>query len=234
MAASTYNPNDPTQAAFLAALAKGESPTTANPALSGYGNVNLAGASTDQYGFPQWSGAVVNGSPTHAAGIYQFQPSTWDSVASEYGLNFQNPADQSAAAWNLAANTYAANNGGASLESALASGNYASVANTLGSTWTSLSANELSSAFSSGAANPTGAAASGGTSTASGGVMSTIANALGIAQIEETITNLFVRGGVFVLGFLLIAFGLYYLADKASDGAISDGVKSAAKSAAAA
>ena len=80
----------------------------------------------------------------------------------------------------------------------------------------------------------TSSAASGGTSTASGGVMSTIANALGIAQVEETITNLFVRGGVFVLGFLLIAFGLYYLADNASDGAISDGVKTAAKSAAAA
>ena len=90
-----YNPYDPTQQAFLSALASGEAGTAGY--MSGVGpngGSDLTGAPTDQYGFPQWNGF----GNSHAAGEYQFQPATWDAVAAQHNLNFGNPADQNAAA----------------------------------------------------------------------------------------------------------------------------------------
>lgn len=143
-----YNPNDPTQQAFLATLQQGESGGYSNPYFIGYGGANLTGASTDAFGFPQWTGASVNGSETHAAGAYQFQPGTWDQIAAQYNLNFQNPADQNAAAWYLAQQNYNNSTGG-SLYNDLNSGDYQQVATTLLPTWTSLNATNLASNFGS-------------------------------------------------------------------------------------
>ena len=228
---NTYNAADPTQAAFLAALQNGEN-ASGNPSL-GYGGTDLSTAPTNQYGFPLWGGVATSGGPTHAAGLYQFQPGTFDPIAAQLGLNFQNPADQNAAAWALASHNYAAANGGASLESALQAGDYSGVANTLQSTWASLNPSRLASAFGTGATpSSTG---TGGTSAGTASATpsaSILSPSTWLPALDADIKNLFVRGGVFLLALVMIAFGLYYLADQATDGAVSDGVKAVAKDAA--
>jgi muramidase (phage lysozyme) len=139
--AVAYNPNDPRQQALLAAINAGEASPTVypNPYVIGTGGVNLSGAPTDAYGFPIWSGT----GNSHAAGAFQFQPGTWDSIASQYNLNFQNPADQNAGAWYNAQQAYAANTNGGSLYDALGSGNPGQVTSALGGQWTGLSTSAL-------------------------------------------------------------------------------------------
>lgn len=137
-----YDPNDTTQLSFLAALGLGES-GSANGYSTGYGGVSTSGAPTDQYGFPTWGGSSTAAGPTHAAGEFQFQPSTWDAIASQFGLNFQNPQDQNAGAWYTAESTYYSATGG-DLETALKSGNYASVQQALESVWPSVNGNQSS------------------------------------------------------------------------------------------
>jgi hypothetical protein len=100
-----YNPNDPLQQAFLSALGLGETGDVANSSVIGVGGSNLSGViasgNVDQYGFPIWNGT----GNSHAAGTYQFEPSTWDSIASEFHLSFGNPNDQALGAWELAQQT---------------------------------------------------------------------------------------------------------------------------------
>lgn len=129
-----YNPDDPIQAAFLASLAEGESGGSSYALTEGVGGTNLSGDPTDEYGFPEWSGF----GDSQAAGIYQFEPSTWDSLAAEYNLNFGSAADQSEGAWYLAQQTYATDNGGASLYTALQNGNIGTVQSSLASVWPSV------------------------------------------------------------------------------------------------
>ena len=141
-----YNPDDPAQAGFLAALAQGETGGSANSAFTGTGGANLSGLATDQYGFPSWSGL----GNSHAAGTFQFQPGTWDTIAAQFGLNFQNPQDQAEGAWYLAQQTYAQQNNGASLETALNTPSaYGTIQSSLKNVWTSVTGNQ---------ANPTGLA----------------------------------------------------------------------------
>ena len=214
---NTYDPTNPTQAAFLATLQAGEN-ASGNPLL-GYGGANLANAPTDAYGFPEWAGVGT----THAAGLYQFQPGTWDGIASQLGLNFQSTADQQKAAWDLAATNYANANGGASLETALASGNYASVASTLDSTWTSLSADALAKGMANAAVAPGDlAAAASGAASNSSGVGAAISNFLGITKFQADVVNMFSRGGVMILAVVIIGFGLAYLGDSATGGKLKD------------
>jgi len=150
--AIAYNPSDPAQAAFLSSLAAGESGGYGNALDLGVGGSNLSGAPTDQYGFPQWGGY----GDSHAAGIYQFQPGTWDQVAAQYGLNFQNPADQNAAAWYLAQDTYGQKTGG-SLEDALNSGQFSSIQSALAGVWPSIAGSKfVSSLTGQGTSTPTG------------------------------------------------------------------------------
>lgn len=220
-----YNPADPTQAAFLAAVAHGESGGNANSAMLGFGGANLAGAPTDAFGFPIWSGATTAAGPTHAAGTYQFQPATWDQIAGANRLNFQNPADQAAGAWDLAASTYAAKNSGANLETALQNGDFGGAASTLSPTWASLTATELAAAFNGNAAAsaPSAAGASGVSSgTPSAPTASVWSPSTWLPALDASIKNLFVRGGVFLLALILIAFGLYYLADQQTDGKLTE------------
>jgi hypothetical protein len=231
---NTYDPTNASQVAFLAALQSGEN-ASGNPEL-GYGGANLANAPTTANGFPIWSGVATSGGTTHAAGLYQFQPATWNSVANQLGLNFQNPADQNEAAWDLASANYAQANGGASLQSALDSGQYAQVASTLQPTWTSLTANRLSTAASAVSAGTTSAAGALGSAIAalSGGnaVTGAIAGAVGagavgLTSFQTDIVNMFARGGVMILAVIVIAFGLFFLTDHASGGAVSKTAKAA-------
>lgn len=133
-----YNPNDPTQQSFLQRIRSGES-TGPNAYFQGYGNVDLSGAPTNSTGFPIWSGnAAAN---THAAGGYQFQPGTWNPIATKYNLNFQNPADQDAAAWYDAQTVYQNKTGG-DLTTSLAT-NPSGVGSALHSEWTSVNQNSF-------------------------------------------------------------------------------------------
>lgn len=197
MAGVAYNPNDPTQQQFLSALALGESGGFGSPETVGFGGTNLSGYPTDQYGFPQWGG-VGN---THAAGIFQFQPGTWDPVAAEHGLNFQNPSDQAAGAW------YVAQQADPSLYQDLQSGNFQKVQSALSSIWPSVlgSASNptgLAGALGSGAGSPvpgpsTGAPAASSDSQPTG--------------IFGTIENWLLRGGLLLVGAVIIMVAGYIL-----------------------
>src|SRR5579862_4690930 len=137
---ATYTGYDPTQNSFLAALAQGETGSAGLGALfEGTGGTDLSGSPTDAFGFPQWSGTGTS----HAAGIYQFQPSTWDALASQYGLNFSSAADQNAGAWDLAQQTYASKTGG-DLETDLQAGKFSQIQAALASTWPSVLGNGAS------------------------------------------------------------------------------------------
>lgn len=132
-----FDPNDPVQQAFLSALALGETGNSSYAATEGVGGTDLAGdTSTDSAGFPLWSGE----GDSHAAGIFQFEPATWDSIAQQYGLNFANTSDQEAGAWYLAQQTYSADTG-RSLYSDLSSDNYSFLDTALAKVWPSVAGN---------------------------------------------------------------------------------------------
>jgi len=130
-----YNPDDPLEQAFLGALALGESGGASNSATLGVGGTDLSSfinsGAVDRYGFPLWQGQ----GNSHAAGTWQFEPSTWDSIASQYNLNFENPSDQAEGAWYLAQQT------DPDLYSQLQSGDYSSIQSALKSVWPSVSGN---------------------------------------------------------------------------------------------
>jgi hypothetical protein len=134
-----FNPNDPVQQQFLSSLALGETANSSYAATEGFGGVNLADAPTDQYGFPQWQGQ----GNSHAAGIFQFQPATWDALAQQYGLNFSDAGDQEAGAWYLAQQTYNTKTGG-NLYGDLSTGNTSKLNSALASVWPSVSGNAAS------------------------------------------------------------------------------------------
>lgn len=189
MSVTPYNPNDPTQQAFLANLMKGEDASGA-PFL-GYGGVDLTGVGGDQYGFPQWGGAATgNGQTTHAAGLFQFQPGTWDQIASQFGLNFQNPSDQAAGAWYLAQQSYA-NATGNDLTTALANGDTSNVNSVLASVWPSLGNGQAAAGTTST-----------GSSSQSGGLW---------ANIED----FFVRFGLIIVGGAIVLIALWALLSNA-------------------
>ena len=205
--AIAYNPDDALQTSFLAALAQGETGGSTFASTEGVGGSNLAGDAVDQYGFPQWEGE----GNSHAAGTYQFQPGTWDTIASEFNLNFSSASDQSAGAWYLAEQTYQQQTGG-SLESALQSGDYSSIQSALASVWPSVTGNaaapqglaaNLSSAVSSGTATATSAA-----DTASASAAPSSATSGGASGIVST---LFTRGALIVVGAIVIVVALWML-----------------------
>lgn len=132
-----FNPNDPIQQSFLSALALGETGNSSYAATEGVGGANLANLQTqDEYGFPEWGG---QGS-SHAAGIFQFQPGTWDEVASKYNLNFGSTTDQEAGAWYYAQQVYGQKTG-SSLYGDLMQGNLSKLDQALSSAWPSVMGN---------------------------------------------------------------------------------------------
>lgn len=212
MAGVAYNPNDPLQAGFLVALAHGETGGSSDPYNTGVGGSNLSGSSIDAYGFPQWEGQ----GNSHAAGAFQFQPSTWDSIAQEFDLNFQNPNDQNAGAW------YLAQKADPNLESDLQSGNYSTIQQDLQSIWPSVSGN---------AASPQGlAAALGGSvstgqaiaadqtaaNNASGGSTGSSKSSGGmLSSLWSDVTSPFVRLTLIIVGSVIIFVGLWMLLSNA-------------------
>jgi hypothetical protein len=204
-----YNPSDQAQQSFLSALALGETGGASNAATLGYGGTDLSGATGDQFGFPSWTGL----GNSHAAGIYQFQPATWDNLAKNYNLNFSNPQDQSAGAWILAQQTYAAKTGG-SLSDALAAGNYSSVQDALHSIWPSVSGNgSAPQGLAANLAAGVGAAIPGaaGAEAIAGGSGSSSAP-LGIIG---AIDNWFVRFGLVAVGGIVVIAALWALLSNA-------------------
>lgn len=203
MPSVAYNSSDPTQQAFLSALAQGEAGKYGYS--GGVGNTDLSTVSSaDQYGFPQWGGF----GNSHAAGEYQFQPATWDAVASQHGLNFSNPADQNAAAWYYAQDTYANKTGG-SLTDALAKGDYTGVQAALASVWPSVTGNGATPGLAKSLSAGTGAPISGANPIS--------ADTAGfdplhpIQSLSNVVTSEFVRIGLFVIGGLIILVALWKL-----------------------
>lgn len=60
----------------------------------GYSGVDLSNAPLNKYGFPIWSGAMGPAGISHAAGLYQFEPKTWEEGASALGITDFSPASQ--------------------------------------------------------------------------------------------------------------------------------------------
>lgn len=199
MTGVAYNPSDPTQQAFLSALALGESGSNGS-LFEGFGSTpghvtDLSSAPRDAFGFPQWGGV----GDTHATGIYQFQPATWDGIASQYGLNFGNAADQNAGAW------YLAQQKDPNLEADLQSGAISKVQSALGSTWTSITGSQFVAALTGqipGASIPAGATAAGGGAAASG---------TAAPGIIDDIENWFLRGGLILVGGIVVIIALWGL-----------------------
>lgn len=202
--AVAYNPDDPLQAGFLSALAQGETGGSSYAATEGVGGTNLSGYSTDQYGFPIWNGL----GNSHAAGTFQFQPSTWSSVASQYDLNFQNPQDQSEGAWLLAQKTYSNATGGQSLETALSTGQFSSVQSALASIWPSVTGNASQPA---GLANALGGDISTAQSSSAAGTSSNASANTATAASSSGIGGYFVRGGLILIAAVVIIVALWKL-----------------------
>jgi muramidase (phage lysozyme) len=230
-----YNSDDPYQTGFLNALALGETGGAQGSAMMGVGGSNLSGDPTDQYGFPVWEGE----GNSHAAGTYQFQPGTWDTIAGQLGLTSFSPSNQDEAAWTLAEQTYYQQTG-QSLESALQAGNYSSVQSALKNVWPSVTGNQanptgLSSVLSnyiSGsntaiaandqAGSTTSPSTSDLTSPGSGtavegadpnGFSAKIAGAGGgiLSSVIGGTENLFERGGLLLIGAIVIIAALWAL-----------------------
>lgn len=215
MSQIAFNPNDPLQSSFLSALALGETGSGGvSAANEGYGGVSTSGDATDQFGFPSFAGGSTSAGPTHAAGIFQFEPGTWDTIASQFGLNFSNPSDQEAGAWYEAQQTYK-NATGQDLESALQNGDYSSIQSALAGVWPSVTGNAanpqgLAAAIKSGAgpslggANPSAQQQHAALNAANGG---SSADGSFVAGIED----FFVRFGLIIAGGVIIVVALWQL-----------------------
>lgn len=203
MSQVAYDPNNAQQNAFLAALEKGESGGSAGAYSVGVGGSDLTGSTTDQYGFPIWNG-VGN---SHAAGAYQFQPSTWDNIASEFGLNFNDPEDQNAGAWYLAQQT------DPNLSTDLATGNYSAIQSALAKVWPSVTGNAASP---QGLANTLGGATAANAAPTGGNAAGTGSAAVNpilhpIQAAEDAAQNLFTRGAMIVIGGIVLLVALWLL-----------------------
>lgn len=128
--------------AFLDALAIGESAAADDDATYAMLYGGEAIDAPPWLGFPDWDGVKVGESMTHAAGRYQFEPATYDSMCALAGIvepTFA-PEEQDRLAWLDACHVYRRKTG-KHLATALLDGrNHADIAVTLHSEWTSLSA----------------------------------------------------------------------------------------------
>jgi len=211
--ATAYDPNNSTQRGFLAAIALGESGGKSNSYTLGAGGTDLSGAgTTGNYGFPSWGGTTggLGVGTSHGAGAYQFEPGTWNSIASKYGLNFQNPADQDAGAWYLAQQVYQKKTGG-DLETALEEGNYSSVQSALNGTWGTTGNGATPQGLAYDLAHGIGSSVVGGNSgtTVSSGGSGTSSSSSG--GVLGTIQSYFVRGGLLLVGGLVVLVALWVL-----------------------
>jgi hypothetical protein len=85
--------------------------------------------------FPNWSGAVVGGKTTHAAGPWQFQPATYAEIVAMTGRPGFYPADQLANAWVLGVRDFGTRTHGGDLLAALKAGQFDQVSTALQATW---------------------------------------------------------------------------------------------------
>jgi len=60
----------------------------------GYGGVDLSKAPLGPNGFPQWEGKMGPAGISHAAGLYQIEPGTWNPIAAELGITDFSPQSQ--------------------------------------------------------------------------------------------------------------------------------------------
>ena len=233
-----YDPTNATQTAFLNSLALGETNTAGvNAANEGVHGIDLQGAPRDQWGFPEWSGF----GSSHAAGTFQFQPGTWGPIASKFGLNFKNPQDQYSGAWELAQQTYQAKTGG-SLIDALQAGDYSSVQSALAGVWPSVGGNGATGgkslaydlAHGIGASNgPSGPSATTPTDATTGVTAGGPTIGSMISSAASGIENFFVRGGLILVGAIVVGLALWQLLSQHSSvPSPGDAVKAAGQAAA--
>lgn len=218
MADVAYVPDDVTQGAFLSALALGETGGVSNAYSLGYapgGGVDLSTtAQHDAFGFPVWSG--FGGS--HAAGAFQFEPKTWDYEAAQHGLNFANPADQNAAAWYEAQDTYAAKTGGRSLYQDLKAGDFSRLQDALKSIWPSVTGNAAAPA---GLAADIAAGKGANLDTANAPNPDAVGNVAGnaakgivgglLSPLTAAATDTLVRAGLIAIGGVILFVALWQL-----------------------
>lgn len=94
---------DQIQAEILKRIASGEA--------KGYNELYGGGRFEGFADHPRQSFIGPDGRKTSAAGLYQFQPGTWDEQARKLGLKDFSPGSQDQAAWDLAQSRYRAATG---------------------------------------------------------------------------------------------------------------------------
>lgn len=125
--------------AFLRVLGAGE----ARSYNATYDGTPTGGQVADLSQFPHTAGAQGPAGPSHAAGLYQFEPATWQQQQQQTGVTDFSPQSQDKAAWNLASTTYSQNTNGRSLQTDLASGQTGLIPDALRTQWPSLNANSV-------------------------------------------------------------------------------------------
>lgn len=131
-----YDPSDRWQAALLSAIALGETGGRKDAMWLGVGGVDLRACPRNSHGFPIWAGRHFPTGASHAAGVFQFEPATWERIASQYGLDFTIQADQYEGAWYLAQHDFYVRTK-RNLRFALIAGSFQAVQAGLVATWQS-------------------------------------------------------------------------------------------------
>lgn len=203
-----YNPSDAEQNQFLAAIRSIES--GGNYFIGTSGGGDLSKYPTDTYGFPIWDGkpsGLAPGKTSHGAGAYQFEPGTWKHVASKYGLNFKNKGDQDRGAWYLAQEVYQRVTG-RSLDAALDEGDFQSVQTALRTTWATGGNPAVPEGLAYALSNGVSAEVQPGPTDTSG-TPSFLTSPL------QASAAYFVRGGMILVGGLILLVALWALLSKA-------------------
>lgn len=134
---------------FVYALGRGEGGVDSNAWVRCYGGSLYSGPLTATFNSTNtlWAGKQGPAGISHALGVGQFQPATYQETAARTGLPTIEPQSQLTNIWDLARHVYGIKASGSSLEVDLAMGKEMRIASLLSETWTSLALPKFSTYY---------------------------------------------------------------------------------------